>query len=331
MFASRRDSYVTYSLRDIPGNRYRLGSVSSEIKHSSVLCYLNDGHKSNNTFCKDAAITTKELFLRQQKHVKLTNAQLYQDTLAIRIEIDRLNREHQCSSTKNLLKAANILNRPSYERFKRFLARTNEYRLITSAVPFTGSEECQVKSIRYPDAPPRVFKHPDDRCPCEDRVAEQDMCVHEILAKNGFHEKWYLSRYFLRPFVCGSVTGWQPQVSNDMVNSIEEEAKSISNKALACGVHTTNHFSDDDQSCVPSDMKVSIGDPENVFLTAPHPFAASSPLVRKRVQDVFNNVLNSYHKLKDTENTISTNVFWIWKKCSSDAEKNTPMRWNAKH
>ena len=44
-FASKRNEYAQYCINMIPGSRGRHGLSNAESNHSSVLCYMNDGHK----------------------------------------------------------------------------------------------------------------------------------------------------------------------------------------------------------------------------------------------------------------------------------------------
>ena len=57
--------------------------------------------------------------------------------------------------------------------------------------------EIQIQSVSNPDAPPRIFLAFADRCNCQERVPEEDMCVHEILAKNGYHDIFYNEMHLL--------------------------------------------------------------------------------------------------------------------------------------
>ena len=85
--------------------------------------------------------------------------------------------------------------------------------------------EIKIQSVANPDASPRIFLSFDDRCNCEERIAEEDMCVHEILAKNGYHQCFYNEMHFWRDFVSGSVHGWVPPMDtlmNDLIGYTPE-------------------------------------------------------------------------------------------------------------
>ena len=52
-FASRRKTYASYLLADIPGNRCLHGNVCSEQNHWSVLSSINPGvAKGGNMYCE---------------------------------------------------------------------------------------------------------------------------------------------------------------------------------------------------------------------------------------------------------------------------------------
>ena len=50
----------------------------------------------------------------------------------------------------------------------------------------------------------------NSRCNCKDIIAEQDMCVHEMVVKGGFVPQLFVERHFQRTCVSGSLNGWIP-------------------------------------------------------------------------------------------------------------------------
>ena len=76
-FSSQRTTFDNYCLASLPGNCGRRGKVASEINHSSVLCDLNGGHTKTNTYSETPRVTCRDLLKRQNKHVLVTNEQLF--------------------------------------------------------------------------------------------------------------------------------------------------------------------------------------------------------------------------------------------------------------
>jgi hypothetical protein len=139
----------------------------------------------------------------------------------------------------HLIDVATKLIKPYESRFKRFQSRTNEYAKVCVPVLGNNHGETRLKSISNPDVTPRIFLAFADRCNCQERVAEEDMCVHEILAKNGYHEIFYNEMHFRRDFVSGSMHGWVPPmdtVINDCIGYIHERIND-SDDDMAISVH----------------------------------------------------------------------------------------------
>jgi len=103
------------------------------------------------------------------------------------VERERLAQSVQTNIIMDLRKASDKLNESSYGRFKERRFRADKDLLRTEDTdPLTGESVVKVCSARYTDAPPRIFRSPTDRCGCPERLAEEDMCAHEIKAKGGF-------------------------------------------------------------------------------------------------------------------------------------------------
>jgi len=139
-----------------------------------------------------------------------------------KMSVERANLEGQPATrdTLDLLKAARVLNLPSYERYKGKRQRAfKNYRLNPSYVDPTTQQTCHaVFSTQYPDAPPRLFADISSRCRCQERLAEEDMCPHEILVNDGFNEDYFLPRHMAREFVSGSLDGWTESVAGEQSN-----------------------------------------------------------------------------------------------------------------
>ena len=76
-FASKRHEYSQYCLDMMPGSGGRHGSSHAEINHSSILCYMNDGHKATNEYCEEVITLVKDLLGRQNKHCIMMNQLFY--------------------------------------------------------------------------------------------------------------------------------------------------------------------------------------------------------------------------------------------------------------
>ncbi|EJK43834.1 hypothetical protein THAOC_37684 [Thalassiosira oceanica] len=211
-FVSQRESYAQYCLDRTPGNRGLHGSSMSEQGHSSALSFLNDGKKDNSYFAQPVDMISK-LLKRQKHHTKKTDALLFGESQKLTVEESHLKKEPDTRANNLLLRAVQILGLREYERFKCNLLRTAEY--ATEYVKDSISDEVTctiVRSTRHPDAPPRYLRK-GERCDCKDRIAEQDMCVHEICC-DGFDQDKFLPRHLRRDRVSGSLEGWSPPESS---------------------------------------------------------------------------------------------------------------------
>ncbi|KAL7524866.1 hypothetical protein ACHAXR_000749, partial [Thalassiosira sp. AJA248-18] len=156
-----------------------------------------------------------ELLQRQQKHVKKTNGRLFEnESRACKVEVAASDAREQSLVT--------------YDRYKTFKKRADKDLVVEERVDALTQETHHiVRSWRHTDAPPRVFPHFSSRCDCEERLAEQDMCPHEIKAKNGFHDCFFLERHMARECVSGSLTGWvegqSPHGNLDRIIGYESE------------------------------------------------------------------------------------------------------------
>ena len=92
-FASNKIHYAEYCIAQLPGNRGRKGSATSESNHSSVLSYLNDGVKGTNTYQEHPMLLVRDLLSRQQKHVILTNKRIYGMHRHMKIEQAKLKKQ----------------------------------------------------------------------------------------------------------------------------------------------------------------------------------------------------------------------------------------------
>ena len=103
--------------------------------------------------------------------------------------------------------AVSVLGLDAYNRFTSRLERGISDYVVNDTVDETTN--CvigkEVRSHRYPDAPSQKFKSGlQDQCSCKDRLAEEDMCVHEILMY-GFKKELYLQRHMRRDVINGSL------------------------------------------------------------------------------------------------------------------------------
>lgn len=145
------------------------------------------------------------------------------------VERERLAQSVQTNIIMDLRKASDKLNESSYGRFKERRFRADKDLLRTEDTdPLTGESVVKVCSARYTDAPPRIFRSPTDRCGCPERLAEEDMCAHEIKAKGGFDVTFFKQYHMARESVTGSLEGWAEPICNQIDGIIGYEEEIIS-------------------------------------------------------------------------------------------------------
>ena len=215
-FAKDRDNYATYCIASIPGNRGLLGNANSEQNHSSALVFLNDGDKTKNGYCEHVVTLIRDLLHRERLKRDKTNQLLFGLNNKLRIERARLSQQNvQTDAVKSLIAAAEVLNFPTYERFKAQLLRAEKYLVKTSVTdPLTGEQIIHISSSQYPEAPPRKFHSETQRCVCRERLKEDDMCAHEIKLLGGFHPSCFKPCHMKRESVEGSLDGWEGPTTN---------------------------------------------------------------------------------------------------------------------
>ena len=209
-FASCRHSFADYLIAQIPGNLHRRGSSISESNHSSTIAHLNDGNKQGNNFCEHPIILIRELLTRQRKHSAEMNQILFGDGHKMRFVLANLEQQPLTAATQDLKKAALVLNLPTYERYQSANESTHLFRVDNQYVADQASPSpqfCTAVHSTLSNEPPRIFPNEMSRCDCSERLANEDMCTHEILAKGGFDRKFFKARHFARDCVSGSTTG----------------------------------------------------------------------------------------------------------------------------
>ncbi len=126
IFANPHQEYSQFQLDMMKGSRGLHGSSMSEQNHSSILCTLNDGHTKNNTYCEEPMTLFKDLMECNRVHSICMNKVLADADNAMVGVIEELKNSKQSDRTIDLLKAANQLCRPKYERYKEKRKRSNE-------------------------------------------------------------------------------------------------------------------------------------------------------------------------------------------------------------
>ncbi|KAL7527953.1 hypothetical protein ACHAWF_002375 [Thalassiosira exigua] len=230
VFIGQKMTYAENELRLIPGNRGLRGSVMSEQNHSSVLVHLNDGDKDNKLSSHHPISIIRDLLKCQNRQVKRTNALLYGYEQKMRVIIADLQSEPQVESVRDLLHAANELGFPSFARYKAARVKADtELSKELEFDPTTSSNVVKIKSTTSPEALVREFRLQHDRCSCHGRLAEEDMCEHEILAHGGYWTDFFLPRHEHRSRVTGSLTGWEePTESTDTIMGYDRSLQPIS-------------------------------------------------------------------------------------------------------
>ena len=66
-----------------------------------------------------------------------------------------------------------------------------------------------------------MFCNSSSRCDCVERIAEQDICAHEIIAKKGFCVNLFEPMHMSRKCVTGLLEGWtETESSSDIIDDI---------------------------------------------------------------------------------------------------------------
>ena len=63
-FALVNNEYAQFCINTMPGSQGKHGSYNSAINHSSVLCYINGGHKKTNEYFEEPITLVKDLLGR---------------------------------------------------------------------------------------------------------------------------------------------------------------------------------------------------------------------------------------------------------------------------
>ena len=219
----------------------------------------------------------------------------------MRVEIDRLRTEPPSDMTRDLIKAARDLSLPDYQQYKKHAQLADKYVQITSSTDGGTDAVTTVKSIEHPDAPPRVFANADDRCICENCLANEGMCQHEILAKGGYDQKWFLPKHMRRKHVSGSLNGWMPP---DDAPLITEELIEEDNDAFSADFNVVDKGNVDE---IEDDGKQT-----SVPHIPPNPFESMKPLGLSRLKTSLSDVMNCYAKLgTDAQYEVSKSVLEI--------------------
>jgi len=210
-FSCTRNYYAESRIVEIPGNRGRKGSPISESNHSSVLSDLNDGIKGTNRYQEHPILLVQDLLTRQKTHVLIANQRFHNSVQHMKLERAKSQLQSVTYGMNDLKFAASKLNHETCLRYKLRQPRSPEPEyFIQKTVDTTTNEVIMcVQSQIHPDAPTQKFTiDVNSRCNCKDRIAEQDMCVHEIVAKAGFIPQLFEERHFQRKCVSGYLNGW---------------------------------------------------------------------------------------------------------------------------
>ena len=122
-FRDGKDHYASFIIAKKRLKRGNHSSTISEINHSRVICWLNDGDRQGNKYTEDPHTLVKDLSRRQEVRIKKYNQFLYNEWLELKSEMKSFN-----DSTSPCLKEAiNHICLRSYLRFKRRVQRLHEY------------------------------------------------------------------------------------------------------------------------------------------------------------------------------------------------------------
>lgn len=318
-FAELRNTYAEYLIAQVPGNLNRHGSSISESNHSSALVYLNDGNKHGNNFCEHPIALIRELLQRQKKHSTEKNQVLFGDGQKMKSVVADLEHRPQTEDTRNLMNAARELNLPTYERFQSYYELKSNYYAELIADPASPHILSTAVRSKVGEEPPRVFLNESSRCGCGDRLANEDMCVHEIIAHGGYRREMFLPRHFARDCVTGSTTGCPHTSGTEGIDDIlgyEEE--------VVPDVFGTNEEGDDgdDDMFGSVDMNAVPLSGGNVVSTLPQPQVPSpkpgqlpsksigkvQPLRKQTVATVLTTASDSYASMSEEDKYAISNL-----------------------
>ena len=300
-FVAMKHNYSSYLIRSLPGNRGRLGSVFSEINHSSVLTYLNEGDKYSNKYCEYPVTLIRDLLKRQQKHCRMKNVKLLGWNQDMEIERANLQLEVETTMRNDLIHAASELNYGSYQQYKRFQLRahTDLCKVVDNTT--TGGPTTRIMSKRYPDAPPRIFSSSTQRCSCEDRIRDDSQCAHEICLYGGYqthlHRDWHMSRQQ----VTASILGWDPPGDSaiDEILGYDGELVDVgqSDPAIENGILGMADDLDDDDDITPNEgVELSNIPREPVPGFLPETDTSMRALDMRKIDQVFNSLKHGYSR-----------------------------------
>ena len=205
MWSDERDTYALNKKLATKGTQRRRGSSSSEQNHSSALSHLNDGICSENTYCENPATLLQDLFHRQKYHVNKWNDHLAADCMEIDTHISKLEIGESIPMANVLLNAAKVLNKRSYERFKKECCRAFSCLQIFEEPDLEGNNIYCISTIQSASADPRRFITKTQMCTCPCAVAHKSQCAHEVK----LHCSFMLSLFYLRHHCRESVQdGW---------------------------------------------------------------------------------------------------------------------------
>ena len=213
----QRLNYAFFSIKRIPSTRGRIGSSCSESNHSSILINLNHGVRSMNNYTEHPTTLFRDLLKRQSCHIKKWNEALFNEHTQIKIIIDKLERSSPINH--QLLAAAKELCLKSFIRFNRNWHRGNDDYTLRK-----GNE------VHYPSnetLKPRVFEQNADgsfsRCKCNDSLAFEEQCVHEIvLYRQTFKKNLFKDWHFRRECITCSTN---PLIGNDHHSSFNSNSQ----------------------------------------------------------------------------------------------------------
>jgi len=312
-FASRRQHYAAYCIANIPGNLGRSGNAISESNHSSALAHLNEGNKKGNSYCEHPIGLIRDLLRRQKNHTANKNKELFADAQKMRVAVSNLEHQPSTDETKDLLKAAHKLGRSAYERYSNARYRTSDYRVDHhyQASQDLSQPLCVAVFSNISNEPPILFLDRSSRCMCQERLANEDMCPHEILAKGGFDESFFEERHFARESVSGSTVGWVEEESKSIDDMLGYEPENIpqTNPSLPIGVSFSSSSEDAEAEGEMGVVDDPVSPQAHELTRLPSAQAhlpkkrlgKIEPMRTKRVKNVLDNTSASYNRLTEEE------------------------------
>lgn len=163
------------------------------------------------------------------------------------------------------------------------------------------------------------------RCGCDERLANEDMCPHEIVAKGGYNKSFFKERHMRRECVEGSLEGW---VEEDAVSSIDAmigyELENLAPAKDDVGIGVGIGSADGDEMMADGTNLPPPLPPPGYL--RPKSVGKVQPLAKKYVENVFTSAIDQYNGMTpDRKHLISSLVLDLQNQLTIDTTQSKSM------